>query len=166
MRAMDIVMAFPVLILALAAVAIMGPNLSNVIIALIIPVTPRTARVVRGSFLTLKEQDFVMAARSIGAKDRRVMFRHLLPNAAPTLLVRQTYIFGVAILIEGGLSFLGVGVQPEIATLGSVVADGRRYLRENPWVSLYAGLFIALLVLGINLLGDGLRDVLDPRMKR
>jgi peptide/nickel transport system permease protein len=122
--------------------------------------------VVRGSFLALKENEFVVAARSIGARDRRVISRHLLPNAVPTLLVRQTYVFGIVILIEGGLSFLGIGVQPEIPTLGSVVSDGRRFLRDMPWISLYAGMAIALLVLGINLLGDGLRDVLDPRMKR
>lgn len=165
MRVMDLVMAFPVMILAIISVAILGPQFFNVVMALIIPVTPRTARVVRGSILSLKEQDFVSAARSIGVGDLRIIVRHLLPNALPPLLVRQTYVFGISILIEGGLNFLGIGVQPEIATLGSVVSEGRRFLRDMPWFSFYPGMAIALLVLGINLLGDGLRDVLDPRMK-
>jgi ABC-type dipeptide/oligopeptide/nickel transport system permease subunit len=115
--------------------------------------------------LSLKEQDFVLAARSLGAVDLRIILRHLLPNAVPTLLVRQTYVFGASVLTEGGLNFLGLGGQPHIPTLGIIVSEGRRFLRPNPWLSLCSGAAIFLLVLGINLLGDGLRDVLDPQMK-
>jgi peptide/nickel transport system permease protein len=165
MRAMDLVMAFPIMLLAITGVAVLGPNLLNVIVALTIPIIPRTARVVRSVVLSLKEQDFVLAARAIGAGDQRLILRHLIPNAMPTLIVRQTYVFGTAILIEGGLSFLGIGVEPEIPTLGMIVAEGRKYLREMPWICFSAGSFIGLLVLAVNLLGDGLRDVLDPRMK-
>jgi len=165
MRIMDLVMAFPTIILAIAIVAILGPQLLNILIALVTVVTPRTSRVVRGVILATKEKEFVLAGRSVGAGDLRIIFRHLLPSAVPALLVRQTYVFGISILIEGGLNFLGVGVQPEIPTLGAVVAEGRQFLREMPWISFYAGMAIALLVLGINLLGDGLRDALDPRMK-
>jgi peptide/nickel transport system permease protein len=165
MRLMDVVMAFPSLILAIASVATLGPRLINVIIALVIPTTPRTARLVRSLVLLLKEQLFVTAVQSVGAGHVRIILRHILPNTLPTLLVRQTYVFGIAILSEGALSFLGVGVPPAIPTLGAIVAEGRPYLRELPWMSLGAAAAIALMVLGVNLLGDGLRDVLDPRMK-
>jgi peptide/nickel transport system permease protein len=114
--------------------------------------------------LTVKNELYVTVAQSIGAKRLRIIVRHLIPNVMPEVIVRQTYVFGVTILIEGALNFLGIGVQPEIATLGSIIADGRRYLRNMPWICFYAGLAISILVLGINLLGDGLRDVLDPKM--
>jgi peptide/nickel transport system permease protein len=166
MRAMDIVMAFPAIMLALAVVAILGPQLANIIIALVIPYTPRTARVVRGSVLQLKEMDFVTGARSIGAKDWRIMGRHLLPNSMAPLLVQLTYILALAILAEAALTFLGVGVPPEVPTLGGIISDARVNLRYAPWLSLYPGLAISALVLGFNLLGDGLRDILDPRMKQ
>jgi peptide/nickel transport system permease protein len=166
MRTMDIVMAFPAIMLALAVVAILGPQLANIIIALVIPYTPRTARVVRGSVLQLKEMDFVTGARSIGAKDWRIMGRHLLPNSMAPLLVQLTYILALAILAEAALTFLGVGVPPEVPTLGGIISDARVNLRYAPWLSLYPGLAISALVLGFNLLGDGLRDILDPRMKQ
>jgi peptide/nickel transport system permease protein len=165
MRMMDLVMGIPVLMLAIACVAILGPQLLNVVIALVIPITPRTARVVRSVILSLKGEEFVTAARSIGAGDGRIIIRHLLPGVLPSLLVRQTYVFGVSILTEGALNFLGIGVQPEVPTLGTAVADGYPFLRQMPWLSFSAGIAIALLVLGVNLLGDGLRDVLDPKMK-
>jgi peptide/nickel transport system permease protein len=166
MRFMDILMAFPEILLAIGVVAILGPKLSNIMIALVFPVTPRTARIVRSVILSLKEQEFVKAARSTGASDSRIIMRHLVPNSMPALLVRQTFVFGIAILAEGSLNFLGIGVPPEIPTLGSIVSEGRAFLRQMPWFSLYAGLFIAAMVLSVNLLGDGLRDVLDPQMKR
>ena len=165
MRAMDLVMAFPVMVLAIGIVAILGPQLSNIVIALVIPVTPRTARIVRAKILSIKEETFVTATKSLGAGDVRVILRHMIPNVMPEVLVRQTYVFGVSILIEGSLNFLGIGTQPEIATLGSIISDGRNYLRQMPWISFYAGLAITIIVLGVNLLGDGLRDVLDPKMK-
>ena len=165
MRSMDILMSLPTMMLAMAVVAVLGSGLYSVMIALTIPITPRTAQVVRGVILSLKYRDYVTAARSVGVRDWRILTRHLLPNVLPTLLVRQTYVFGISILAEGGLNFLGIGAQPEVPTLGAIVADGRRYLQNMPWISLCAGLAIALLVLGINFLGDGLRDTLDPRMK-
>jgi peptide/nickel transport system permease protein len=166
MRVMDVFQAFPAILLALGIVAILGPKLSNIIIALIFPYTPRTARVVRGSILELKELDFIDAARCVGARDFRIVAAHLIPNSLAPLLVQQTYILAIAILAEGALNFLGVGLPPEVATLGGTLADARVHLRTAPWMSLYPGLFISLLVLGFNLLGDGLRDVLDPRMSR
>jgi len=165
MRAMDVLMAFPEILLALGIVAILGPRISNIIIALLITYTPRPARVLRGAFLSLKCEQFVDAARSVGVRDVRIILRHLLPNCVAPLLVQQTYILAIAILAEAGLSFLGVGVPPSFPSLGGALADARAQIRYAPWMSLYPGLYISLLVLGVNLLGDGLRDVLDPRMK-
>jgi len=165
MRAMDILMALPTIMFALAIVAVLGPRLVNVIIALIFPITPRTARVVRGVVLALKQEDFVLAARCVGARDLRLIVRHVLPNCLAPIIVRQTYVVGIAILAEGGLNFLGVGVELQTPTLGGIVSEARIHLRAAPWASLYGGLFMALLVLSVNLLGDALRDVLDPRMK-
>lgn len=166
MRVMDLLMAFPTILLALGIMAILGPRLSNIIVALVIPYTPRTARVVRSVVLGLREQEFVEAARALGMPDLRVMLRHLLPNSLAPLLVQQTYVLALAILAESGLNFLGVGVPPDVATLGSILSDARTFLRNAPWMSLYPGVFISLLVLGFNLLGDGLRDVLDPQAGR
>lgn len=165
MRAMDIVMAFPAILLALAIVAILGPRLSNIIIALAIPYTPPTARIVRGTVLQLKEMDFILAAHALGASDFKIMLRHLLPNSLPPILVQQTYVLALAILAEAALTFLGVGAPPEIPTLGGIISDARAHLRVAPWLPLFPGLAISALVLGFNLLGDGLRDVLDPRLK-
>ena len=165
MRGMDILMAFPEILLALGVVAILGPQVVNIMIALIIPFTPRPARVVRGVILALKQQEFVEAARTVGARDLRIITHHLLPNSLAPLLVQQTYILAIAILAESALNFLGVGVPPEVPTLGGILSDSRVHLRNAPWMSLFPGTFITLLVLGFNLLGDGLRDVLDPRMR-
>lgn len=165
MRAMDVLMAFPEILLALGVVAILGPQLVNIMIALIITFTPRPARVVRGVILGLKQQEFVEAARTVGARDLRIITHHLLPNSLAPLLVQQTYILAIAILAESALNFLGVGVPPEVPTLGGILSDARVHLRNAPWMSLFPGTFITLLVLGFNLLGDGLRDVLDPRMR-
>ncbi len=165
MRAMDILMAFPAILLALGIVAILGPQLVNVFIALVIPYTPQSARVIRAAILQLKGREFVEAARSIGASDLRIITRHLLPNSLAPALVQQTYILAVSILAEATLSFLGVGVPPTVATLGGIISDGRAYLRTAPWLPLYPGLAISALVLGFNLLGDNLRDALDPHMK-
>jgi peptide/nickel transport system permease protein len=165
MRAMDIVMAFPPILLALGIVAVLGPQLINVIVALAVPYTPVTARVVRGMVLQLKEKEFIEAARSIGASNVRIMRLHLLPNALPELLVQQTYILALSILAEASLSFLGVGVPPDVPTLGGIISDASSELRYAPWLPMFPGVAISMLVLGFNLLGDGLRDVLDPRMK-
>jgi peptide/nickel transport system permease protein len=165
MRVMDLLMAFPELLIAIGVVAVLGPSVTNVAIALVFPITPRTTRMIRSVVLSLKELDFVVAARSIGASDGRIVLRHLVPHGMPTLLVRQTYVFGIVILAEGGLSFLGIGAPPETPSLGMIVAEGASYLRTVPTYAASAGLFIVMIVLGINLLGDGLRDVLDPRMR-
>lgn len=165
MRVMDMLMAFPPILLAIAIMAILGPQLSNIIIALVIPFTPRTARVIRGEILALKEQDFTLAARSLGMRDARLIIRHLIPNGLAPVLVQQTFILALAIIAESGLNFLGVGVPPDVPTLGTILADSRAYLRTAYWMALFPGIFISLLVLGFNLLGDGLRDVLDPRMR-
>ncbi len=165
MRAMDILMAFPSILLALGVVAVLGPQLINIIIALVIPSTPRTARVVRGAILSLRQQEFVTAARAVGAPDGRIILRHLLPNCVSVLLVQQSYILALAILVEATLNFLGVGVPPEVATLGGSISDARAHLRYAPWMSMFPGMFISMLVFGFNLLGDGLRDILDPRMR-
>ena len=165
MRAMDIVMSFPSVLLALAIVAILGPRLINVIVALIVPYTPLAARVVRAMVLQLKEKEFVLAARCVGATDRRIIAYHLLPNSIAPLLVQETYIIAVSILAEAYLSFLGVGVPPEVPTLGGMISEARSYFRYTPWLPVFPGVAISVLVLGWNLLGDGLRDVLDPMMK-
>ena len=165
MRAMDVLMAFPTILLALGIVAILGPQLINIVIALVIPYTPTTARLVRGVVLQLKGSEFVAAANAIGVKNRQIITRHLVPNSISVVIVRQTYVLATAILAEAALTFLGVGVPPDVATLGGIMASARSHMRYAAWLSLYPGLAISVLVLGFNLLGDGLRDVLDPRMK-
>jgi peptide/nickel transport system permease protein len=165
MRTMDVLMAFPGMLLAIGIMAILGQQTINIVLALMVPYTPRTARVVRGQILALRDQEFIQAARCLGLRDWRIIVRHLLPNVAAPLLIQQTFILAGAILAESGLSFLGVGVPPEVPTLGGILSDSRAYLRTAPWLSLYPGLLISLLVLGFNLLGDGLRDALDPRTR-
>jgi peptide/nickel transport system permease protein len=164
MRVMDIFMAFPDILLAIGIMAVLGSSLFNIIIALSIIYTARTARVVRSSILDLKQRDFVMSAQVVGASTGRIIVRHLLPNCLAPLLVQQTYILAISILAESALSFLGVGIPPEVPTLGIILADGRDQLQYAPWLALFPGVFISLIVLGLNLLGDGLRDVLDPRL--
>ena len=165
MRVMDVLMAFPPILLAIGIVSILGPQLINIILALIVPYTPVAARVVRGEILALRQLEFVDAARCVGARDIRIIVRHLLPNTLAAVLVQQTAILAMAVLAESSLNFLGIGVPPEIPTLGGILADSRVHLRNAPWMSLSPGIFISLLVLGFNLLGDGLRDILDPHMK-
>jgi peptide/nickel transport system permease protein len=165
MRAMDVLMAFPTILLALGIVAILGPQLINIVIALVVPYTPTTARLVRGVVLQLKASDFITAANAVGVKNRRIVVRHLLPNSLSVVIVRQTYVLATAILAEAALTFLGVGVPPDVPTLGGIMSSARSHMRHAVWLSVYPGLAISMLVLGFNLLGDGLRDVLDPRMK-
>jgi peptide/nickel transport system permease protein len=166
MRVMDGLMAFPGILLAIALAATLGPSELNVMIALTIAYTPRTARIVRGAVLVAAAQDYVEAARAIGAGPARLLLRHILPAAVAPLVVQQTYVFALAILAEAVLSFVGVGPPPPTATLGAIIADGRDAIVEAPWVTLYPGMVISVLVLGLNLLGDGLRDALDPRMRQ
>jgi peptide/nickel transport system permease protein len=165
MRVMDALMAFPAVLLAIALAAALGPSELNVIVALSIAYVPRTARVMRAGVLVVREFPFVEGARAIGASPARVLLRHVLPNAMAPLVVQQTYVFALAVLAEAVLSFLGVGPPPPTPTLGGIIADGRDFIQEAPWISLAPGVVIALVVLGLNLMGDGLRDALDPRLR-
>ena len=165
MRVMDGLMAFPAILLAIALAATLGASELNVVIALTIAYTPRTARIVRSSVLVVREQEYVQAALAVGAGYLRVLFRHILANSMAPLIVQLTFIFAVSVLAEAVLSFIGVGPPPPTPTWGNVIAEGRNYIREAPWISLFPGITIGVTVLGLNLLGDGLRDVLDPRMK-
>lgn len=165
MRFMDALMAFPAVLLAIALAAALGPSEVNAILALSIAYAPRTARVMRAGVLVVREFPFVEGARAIGASPARVLVRHILPNAMAPLVVQQTYVFALAILAEAVLSFLGVGPPPPTPTLGGIIADGRDYIQEAPWISLVPGVAIAMTVLGLNLMGDGLRDALDPRLR-
>jgi len=163
--ALDALMAFPTVLLAVGITAALGPSAANAVIALTAVYTPRTARIVRASVLVIRELDYVQAARASGADHQRILLHHVLPNSMAPLIVQLTFIFAYAILAEAILSFLGMGPQPPTPTWGNIIAEGRVYMREAPWISLFPGLAIAVTVLGLNLLGDGLRDALDPRMK-
>ena len=165
MRVMDALMSFPAILLAVGITAALGPSATNAVIALAVVYAPRTARIVRASTLVLREMDFVVGARAAGATDVRILFRHLLPNCLGPLIVQLTFVFAYAVLAEAALSFLGMGPPPPAPTWGNIIADGRDYLREAAWICLFPGLAISITVLGLNLLGDGLRDLLDPRMK-
>lgn len=165
MRVLDMLMALPAILLAIGVMAILGPQLINVVIALSIVYTPRTARIVRASVIAVKEQEFIEAAQAMGASDLRLILLHVVPATLGPLIVQETFIFAYAVLAEATLSFLGVGVPPDIPSWGSILSDSRTLLRTAPWQSLYAGLAISLTVFGVNLLGDGLRDVFDPRME-
>jgi peptide/nickel transport system permease protein len=165
MRLMDALMAFPAILLAITVSAVLGASVTNVVIALAVATTPHTARVVRGSVLVVRELEYVEAARALGAGEMRILFRHVLLNALGPLIVRLTYVFAIAILAEAALSFVGVGPPPPAPSFGSIIAQGRDFMAVAPWVTLFPGLAIIVSVLGLNLLGDGLRDVLDPRMK-
>ena len=163
MRIVDVFLGFPPLILALALVAALGPGVFNVSAALIAVFWTEYARVVRAITLSLREYDYVAAARAIGASDARILLREILPNTVGPVTVLATLGLGTAIVAESGLSFLGFGVQPPTPTWGWTLAYGTRYLRSDPWLSTVAGLAIMITVLGFNLFGDGLRDMLDPR---
>jgi peptide/nickel transport system permease protein len=165
MRFLDALMAFPAVLLAIALAAALGPSELNAILALSIAYAPRTARVARAGVLVVREFPFVEGARAIGASPLRVLFRHIVPNAMAPLVVQQTYVFALAILAEAVLSFLGVGPPPPTPTLGGIISEGRDYIQEAPWISLVPGVAIAMTVLGLNLMGDGLRDALDPRLR-
>ena len=165
MRVMDGLMAFPAILLAIALAATLGPSEINAVLALTTAYTPRTARIVRASVLVVREMDYVQAALASGAGHLRILFRHVLVNSMAPLIVQLTFIFALAVLAEAVLSFIGVGPPPPTPTWGNIIAEGRNYIREAPWICLYPGIAIAFTVLGLNLLGDGLRDVLDPRMK-
>jgi peptide/nickel transport system permease protein len=163
MRVVDIFLGFPALILAMALIAVLGPGARNLCIALAATFWTQYARIARATALSERERDYIAAARAIGAAPPRILLRHMLPNLIGPLIVLATLGVGIAIVSESGLSFLGLGVQPPTPTWGWTLAYGLRYLRSNPWMSTAAGLAIMLAVTAFNLLGDGLRDLLDPR---
>jgi peptide/nickel transport system permease protein len=165
MRLMDALMSFPAILLALGIAAALGPRVSSVVAALTVAYIPGGVRIVRASALVVREMDFVQAAQVSGASSLRIIVRHILPNCFSPLLVHLTFIFAYAMLAEAALSFLGVGVQPPIASWGNIIAEGRDYATEAWWIMLFPGIAVSLAALGLNLLGDALRDMLDPRLK-
>lgn len=165
MRLMDALMAFPAILLAIVISAVLGASITNVVIALSVATTPHTARIVRGSVLVVREMEYVEAGRALGASDLRLLFGHVLINAMAPLIVRLTYVFAIAILAEAVLSYIGVGPPPPTPSFGNIIAGERDFMETAPWAMIFPGLAIVISVLGLNLLGDGLRDVLDPRMK-
>jgi peptide/nickel transport system permease protein len=165
MRVNDALMAFPAVLLAIAVTAVLGPSIGDVIIALGLVYTPRTARIVRASVIVLREMEYVQAAVAAGAGHFRILRRHILPNAMAPLIVQLSFLFAVAVLTEATLSFLGVGAVPPTPTWGNIMAEGRQYISDAPWIIAIPGLALMITVLGLNLLGDGLRDVLDPRLR-
>lgn len=165
MRFIDAMMAFPLILLALIIAALLGGGLKNVMIALCIGLIPAYARLMCGQVLSVKENDYVLAGRAIGAADIRIMFRHVLPNCFPPLIVLITMMIGLTILLEAGLSFLGIGIEPPAASWGAMVNDGYEYLLTHPILSFAPGLAIMLVVFSFNMVGDGLRDALDPKLR-
>ena len=166
MRILDAFIAFPGIIFALAIVAVLGSSLTNVMLAIGISSVPLFARLTRSQVLSLSQSDYVLAANAMGASDLRVMFRHILPNATSPLIVQATLGLGFAVLAEAGLGYLGVGVQPPTPTWGSALNQGSPLLERAPWLSIAPGAAIFVMVLAFNLLGDALRDQLDPRMRK
>ncbi|MFG6082730.1 ABC transporter permease [Paracoccus litorisediminis] len=166
MRAMDALMAMPSILIAIGLVALNGPSIGSVIMAITIPEVPRVVRLVRSVVLTAREEPYVEAAMALGSSTPKILFQHLLPNTMAPMIVQGTYIIASAILTEALLSFLGAGISTEIPTWGNIMAEGRQYFRINPGIILWPGLLLTICVLSINLIGDAARDALDPRMKK
>ncbi len=164
-RLLEIVLAFPGILFAIAIIAMLGPSLDNLIIALGLFGWPGYARIVRGSVLSAKEREYVLAVRAVGARATRVMFRHILPNVLAPVIILSATRFGGALLAGSGLSFIGLGVPIPQPEWGAIMATGREYMASAWWITVFPGVLLALAVLGVNLFGDGLRDVLDPRLK-
>lgn len=165
MRVVDALLAIPPALLAIALMAVLGPRTSNVVTALTVAYVPQLTRVVRSQVLVLREAMFAEAAKSAGASDRRIAFLHVLPNAWSSVMIQSTLTFADAVLTEAGLGYLGVGEPPGVPSWGNILSDGRNYMIQAPWMSIFPGIAIVACVLGLNLLGDGLRDVLDPRLR-
>ena len=166
MRIMDGLMAIPSILLAIALMALFGSSVQNVIIAIAVPEVPRVVRLVRAVVLTIREMPYVEAAVSSGTRLPKILFRHILPNTFAPLMVQATYVCAAAVIVEALLSFLGAGTPPEVPSWGNMMAEGRVYFQIKPWMLLYPGICLAVMVLFVNLLGDGLRDTLDPRIAR
>ena len=165
MRVTDVFLAFPALILAMAIAGALGPNLNNAMIAIAVVTWPVYARLARGQVLSLREREFVEAARALGASPGRIIWRHLLPNSLAPILVQASFDMGGAILSAAGLSFIGFGAQPPTPEWGVMISEGRKFISTQPWLSLFPGLAILLTVTAFNFIGDGLRDTLDPRLR-
>jgi len=166
MRLVDTVMAIPLMLIAIGLLAFLGPGVDKIILVIAISTSPPFARIVRGAVLRTKSSDYVLAAKGLGLSDTRIMVRHILPNVIGPILVLGTLTLGAAIMVEAGLSFLGLGVGQATPTLGRLVSEGRDFFRVAPYLVLFSGLAIAFIIMGINLLGDGLRDILDPILKK
>lgn len=165
MRLMDVLLAIPGILLAISIVASLGPGLTNVMIAVGIGAIPGYARIVRASVLTVRDQEFVEAARAVGTNDFRIVMKHIIPNAMAPIIVQATLGVAGAILSAAGLSFIGLGIQPPSPEWGAMLSEGRQFLRDHPHVTTFPGLAIMITIFALNLLGDGLRDALDPRLK-
>lgn len=163
---MDLLLSFPAILLAIALVAALGPGITQVMIAVGISLVPNFARITRGSVISMRNSEFVQASHSLGANNARLIFSHILPNILTPIVVLATLNAAFAIIMEAGLSFLGIGVQPPDPTWGAILSDGRKHIVSGPWISIFSGTVISITVLGLNMLGDGLRDLLDPRMKK
>jgi peptide/nickel transport system permease protein len=165
MRCMDVLFAFPAILLAIGIMAVLGTGIANAMLAIGIVYAPSFARLARASVLSLKEMEFVQAARVLGLGDLAILVRHVVPNVLGPMIVQTSFSLSTAILTEASLSFLGLGTPPSIPSWGSMLSSSRRYVELDPWPAIFPGLAIMLLVLGFNLFGDGLRDVLDPRLR-
>jgi peptide/nickel transport system permease protein len=165
MRLMDVLFAFPILLLAIGVIAILGPNAWSASIAIAIVYTPIFARLLRGPALVICESEYVLGARAVGASDARIVLTHVLPNLVSVILVQASILLSAAILVEASLSFLGLGAQPPTPSLGLMLSEGRNFLLLSPWPAVFAGFAILFLSFGFNLLGDALRDTLDPRLR-
>jgi len=166
MRIMDVLFAFPIILLAIGIIAVLGPNILSAAIAIAVVYVPIFARLLRGPSLVICESEYVRGARAIGASDIRIVFTHLLPNLASVILVQASLLLSAAILVEASLSFLGLGAQPPTPSLGQMLSEGRNFLLLNPWPAIFSGFAILFLSFGFNLLGDALRDTLDPRLRQ
>jgi peptide/nickel transport system permease protein len=166
MRVMDGVMAIPAILLAVAMMTLARPGILSVVVAITVPEVPRVARLVRSVVLVIREQPYVEAARAIGTKLPRLLLRHILPNAITPIIVQATYVCASAVLLEAYLGFLGVGIPPETPSWGNIISDGRTYVQLAIWIILFPGAFLGTMVMAINILGDGVRDLLAPRLAR
>lgn len=166
MRCMDILLAIPSILLAIAIAASLGPGLYNMMVAVGISGTPQYARIIRGSVLSLRDQEFVEAAKAVGSSDSRIILKHIIPNCLAPIIVQCTLGVASAILTAAGLSFIGLGIQPPIPEWGAMLSGGREYIRDHSYMTIFPGLAIMITILALNFLGDGLRDVLDPKLRR
>ncbi len=165
MRLMDILLAIPPMLMSISIVAALGQSMANLLIALSIAYIPVFARVIRSSIMSIKDQEFIEAAKCCGSSDKHIIFKHIIPNAIGPIIVQATLAMGATILIIASLSFMGLGIQPPASEWGTMLYEGRDFLRQAPYLVIFPGAAITLAVISLNLLGDGLRDALDPRLK-